>query len=80
MFYEIHVFQDNMNHRKICLMKVMLCRRKCLAGVHVLGWHIFQDDVFYWNACFKGGQILFEGMSYKKSCLTGVPVLHEYML
>ena len=60
--------------------------KSCFLGGHVLQectsfvWHIFQDDVSYWNACFTGGQILLEGMSYKKSCLTGMPVLHEYML
>ena len=38
------------------------------------GWHIFQDDVSYWNICFTGGQVLLEGTSYRRLFLTGVYV------
>ena len=37
------------------------------------GWHILQDDISYWNACFTGN-ILLEGVSYQMSCLTGIHV------
>ena len=43
-----------------------------------IGWHIFQDDVSYWNVCFTV-QVLLEGMSYRRLCLTGLHVLQEYM-
>ena len=39
-----------------------------LAGVHV-----------FRVAYLSGGQVLLEGMSYTRSCLTGVHVLQEYM-
>ena len=51
------------------LREVMLCRKTCIMGGHVLqecmssGWHIFQDDVSYLNACFT------KDRSYLKVCL-----------
>ena len=51
----VHIFQDDMSYGSICLMEVMLCRRKCLVGGHVLvecmfsGWDILQYVVFYWK-------------------------------
>ena len=58
-------------------MEVMLCRRICLAGVHVF-------RMAYLMMCFTGmnvtgGQVLLEGTSYRNSCLTGIHVLLEYM-
>ena len=53
------------------LKEVMFCRRACIVAGQVLqectfsGWHIFQDNVSYWNARFTGGQVLLKGMSYR---------------
>ena len=35
------------------------------------GWHILQEDEFYWNICLTGGQVLLEGMSCSRACLIG---------
>ena len=48
-------------------------------GGHVLqecmssGWHIFQDHVFHWSTFSIGGQVLLEGMSYRRSTLKLMP-------
>ena len=63
----------------------MLCKRTCiigrtcLAGVHVFRVEYLSGDVSYWNACSTGGQVLLEGMPYRRSCLTDIHVLQEYM-
>ena len=58
-----HVFFEYMSFRMtsitgtIVLREVMLCRRTCLAEVHVFRMTYPQDDVSYWNACYTGGQV-----------------------
>ena len=73
-----HVFLHYMSFKMTCftgayiLRDVVLCRRKCLMGGHVLvecissGWHILQDDVWYWKTCLTGLHVLLKGMSYRK--------------
>ena len=34
-------------------------------------WHILQEDVSYWKTYLTGGQVLLEGMSYRRACLSG---------
>ena len=68
------IFLEYMSFRMTCLMKayvlreIILCRRKCLIGGHVLvecmfsGWHILQYVVLYWKICLTGGHGFLEGM------------------
>ena len=61
-----HVFLEYMSFRMTCLMRayalkvVMLCRRKCHVGGHVLmecissERHILQYVVFYWKTFLTG--------------------------
>ena len=84
-FSGVYIFQDDIIIGIIVLREGMLCRMTCIMGGHVFpecmpsGWHIFQVNVFFWNTCFTGGQVLLEGTSYRKSCLTGIHILQEYM-
>ena len=66
------------------LREVILCRRTCTMGGHILqecmssGWHILEDDVYNCKTYFIG-QVLLEDMSDWRPCLTGVHVLQEYI-
>ena len=68
-------FSGGMSFKITCIMgtfvlrEVTLCRTYFMGGyVMSSGWHIFQDDVSYWNASFTGGHVLLEGISYRRSC------------
>ena len=89
-FINIIIILEYMSFRMTCLMRayvlseVMLCRRKCLVGGHVLvecifsGWHVticcaLLENISYWMTfyylvCIIGGHALQLEMSYWSTC------------
>ena len=63
------------------LLKRMIYSRISLTGrqVHMrtgsIGWHIMQEDMYYWKASGSGGHVFHENMSYGSTYLVGGCVL-----
>ena len=36
-----------------------------------IGWHVMQEDMYYWWTCGSGGHVFLENMYYGRTCLVG---------
>ena len=77
-------FSGDMSFRMTCITRTFVLREVMLFFFRTI---LLWEDMSCRSACLQdgisfrmmGGQVLLEGTSYRRSCLTGVHVLQEYM-